>query len=60
MPESYRLSMRPKAGLESPRRRLARMPGVSQVIDQRCLIRELRLWSEYGLEKLGSGTEGCG
>ena len=59
MPESYRLSMRPKADLASPSRRLERMPGVSQAYDQRCLFRKARLLSEYGLEKLPV-SEGCG
>lgn len=58
MPVSYRLSMRPKADTEAPSRRLARMPGVSEVYDVRCLFLEARLWSEYGLQKLGS--QKCG
>ncbi|MFG1963827.1 permease-like cell division protein FtsX [Nonomuraea sp. NPDC049028] len=58
MPESYRLSMRPKADLDSPSRRLARMPGVAQAYDLGCLSRKARLWSEYGLQKRGS--QGCG
>ncbi|MBT2226033.1 permease-like cell division protein FtsX [Nonomuraea sp. NEAU-A123] len=60
MPESYRLSMRPKADLASPIRRLERMPGVGQAYDQRCLFRKARLLSEYGLEKLLPVSEGCG
>jgi cell division protein FtsX len=60
MPESYRLSMRSKADLGTPRRRLARMPGVNRAVDQGCMFREARLWSEYGLQKLGSVTENCG
>ncbi|WP_214318106.1 permease-like cell division protein FtsX [Nonomuraea sediminis] len=55
MPESYWLSMRPEADWDAPIRRLARMPGVSQVHDQRCLIQKLRLWSEYGLRRSSCG-----
>ncbi|MEV6151040.1 permease-like cell division protein FtsX [Nonomuraea sp. NPDC052129] len=58
MPESYRVSMRPKADTDSPSRRLARMPGVSEAYDVRCLFQKARLWSEYGLQKLGS--QECG
>ncbi|MEV1246779.1 permease-like cell division protein FtsX [Nonomuraea sp. NPDC049750] len=58
MPESYRLSMRSKADIGTPRRRLARMPGVNRAVDQGCMFWEARLWSEYGLQKLGS--QECG
>lgn len=51
MPESYQLSMRPEADWDTPVRRLARMPGVGPVYDQRCLLRKVRLWSEYGLRR---------
>ncbi|MEV0348912.1 permease-like cell division protein FtsX [Nonomuraea sp. NPDC050680] len=54
MPESYRLSMQPKTDTDSPSRRLARMPGVSEAYDVRCLFQKARLWSEYGLQKLGT------
>jgi cell division protein FtsX len=60
MPESYRLSMRFKADLGTPRRRLARMPGVNRAVDLGRMFRKARLWSEYGLQKLGSVAENCG
>ncbi|MEV0590259.1 permease-like cell division protein FtsX [Nonomuraea cavernae] len=60
MPESYRLWMQSAADLDPPRRRLERMAGVSQVYDSRCLLRKLRLRSEYGLWKLRTGIGGCG
>ncbi|WP_433512477.1 permease-like cell division protein FtsX [Nonomuraea sp. CA-143628] len=58
MPESYRLSMRSKADMGTPRRRLARMPGVNRAVDQGCMFRAVRLLSEYGLQKPGS--QKCG
>jgi cell division protein FtsX len=60
MPESYRLSMSPKADWGSPIRRLARMPGVSQMYDKRCMLWQLRLSWEYGIPELASGPTGCG
>ncbi|MFI6603005.1 permease-like cell division protein FtsX [Nonomuraea sp. NPDC050536] len=55
MPESYWLSMRPEADWDTPVHRLARMSGVSQAYDQRCLLRKVRLWSEYGLHRNSCG-----
>ncbi|MEV5895776.1 permease-like cell division protein FtsX [Nonomuraea fuscirosea] len=54
MPESYGLSMRPEADWGSPCRRLARMPGVSGAYDLRRWLKEVRLYSEYGLPNIES------
>ncbi|MER7505329.1 permease-like cell division protein FtsX [Nonomuraea pusilla] len=59
MPESFRLTLRPEADWAAPRRRLARMPGVSDLSDKKCNLLTLRLWSEYGLRGLPPGMEGC-
>ncbi|MFG2074652.1 permease-like cell division protein FtsX [Nonomuraea maritima] len=53
MPESYLLWLRPGADWESPRRRLAGLPGVSAVTARRCWVRETRMFAEYGLVKTG-------
>lgn len=48
MPESYRLMLYPDADWSSITGRLARMPGVSQASNQRCLETLVKLYVEYG------------
>ncbi|MEU6716774.1 permease-like cell division protein FtsX [Nonomuraea sp. NPDC046802] len=48
MPESYRVTMRPEVGWRSMTRKLASMPGVSQVYNQRCQLLKAKLRVEYG------------
>ncbi|MFF4193984.1 permease-like cell division protein FtsX [Nonomuraea sp. NPDC001831] len=59
MPESYRLSIRSDVNRGPWRRRLARMPGVTEVFDYECFVQEVRLRSEYGLKKVGARTRAC-
>ncbi|MFC4015762.1 permease-like cell division protein FtsX [Nonomuraea purpurea] len=48
MPESYRVTMRSEVGWRSVTRKLAGMPGVSQVYNQRCQLLKVKLHVEYG------------
>ncbi|MFB9628382.1 permease-like cell division protein FtsX [Nonomuraea helvata] len=48
MPESYRLKLRSEADWNAVSRRLARLRGVSQVYNQRCMDAKLKLDVEYG------------
>ncbi|MEU6782601.1 permease-like cell division protein FtsX [Nonomuraea angiospora] len=52
MPESYRLRMRPEADWNAVSRRLAQLPGVSQVLNDRCVGARFKLIVEYGLRGL--------
>jgi cell division protein FtsX len=60
MPVSYQLSMRPEADWDSPCRRLARMPGVNSAYNQRRWLQGMRLFSEYGLQKVWPANGMCG
>ncbi|NRQ38501.1 hypothetical protein HII36_42745 [Nonomuraea sp. NN258] len=59
MPESYRLWLRTEADRDAARKRLARLPGVSEVYDSRCTWREAKLFWEYGLWEYWQGTKNC-
>ncbi|MEV4010715.1 permease-like cell division protein FtsX [Nonomuraea angiospora] len=48
IPESYRLRMRSETDWNAVSRRLARLPGVSQVYNQRCVDAQTKLLAEYG------------
>ncbi|MFI6736156.1 permease-like cell division protein FtsX [Nonomuraea sp. NPDC050451] len=52
IPESYRLRMRPEVDWNAVSRRLARLPGVSQVYNLRCTAAQLKLLAEYGRRDL--------
>ncbi|MGW4958965.1 permease-like cell division protein FtsX [Nonomuraea sp. NPDC004186] len=52
IPESYRLTMRPEADWNAVSRRLARLSGVSQVRNQRCMDAQIKLVAEYGRDDL--------
>ncbi|MET8005037.1 permease-like cell division protein FtsX [Nonomuraea glycinis] len=60
MPVGYQLSMQPEADWDSPCRRLAQMPGVSAAYNQRRWLQGMRLYSEYGLEKVWPASGKCG
>ncbi|MEW1839574.1 permease-like cell division protein FtsX [Nonomuraea angiospora] len=48
IPESYRLKMRSETDWNAVSRSLARLPGVSQVHNQRCMDAQTKLVAEYG------------
>ncbi|MGW0192024.1 permease-like cell division protein FtsX [Nonomuraea sp. NPDC003201] len=52
IPESYRLTMRPEVDWNAVSRSLARLPGVSQVYNLRCMDAKLKLEVEYGRSNL--------
>ncbi|WP_431913530.1 permease-like cell division protein FtsX [Nonomuraea jabiensis] len=52
IPESYRLRMRSGTDWNAVSRRLARLPGVSQVYNLRCMDAQIKLLAEYGRDDL--------
>ncbi|MEV0619527.1 permease-like cell division protein FtsX [Nonomuraea sp. NPDC050404] len=57
MPESYRLAVRPTADWDLVSLRLARLKGVSQVLNDRCQTARATLSVKYGLDKLRNRTD---
>ncbi|MEV0352074.1 permease-like cell division protein FtsX [Nonomuraea sp. NPDC050680] len=58
MPVSFRLAMKPASGGDAMIDKLLRMPGVAQVVDQRCLAEQLKIFTRYGISRPG-GSKMC-
>ncbi|WP_219460132.1 permease-like cell division protein FtsX [Nonomuraea rhizosphaerae] len=51
MPTSFRLQMRPDADWDATVQKLRRVPGVAQVVNQRCLAVRAALSARYGIDR---------
>ncbi|MEV1238932.1 permease-like cell division protein FtsX [Nonomuraea sp. NPDC049750] len=58
MPISFRLAMKPASHGDAMIDKLRRMPGVAQVVDQRCMSEQLEIYTRYGISQPG-GSKMC-
>ncbi|WP_433514398.1 permease-like cell division protein FtsX [Nonomuraea sp. CA-143628] len=58
MPTSFRLTMKRTSGGDTMIDKLLSMPGVAQVVDQRCMAEPLKIFTRYGISQPG-GSKLC-